>query len=98
VLILLFLFFPLLLGEVELFVDKDVIVSPVHIVPEIYFLRFYAVLRAVPNKVLGVLIIGSMLLEFFLIGVGLKGRYFPVPVLFLRSVVISFILTLVFLS
>ena len=30
-------------------------VTPAHIVPEWYFLPFYAILRAVPDKLLGVL-------------------------------------------
>jgi quinol-cytochrome oxidoreductase complex cytochrome b subunit len=29
--------------------------TPPHIVPEWYFLPFYAILRAIPNKVLGVI-------------------------------------------
>jgi ubiquinol-cytochrome c reductase cytochrome b subunit len=42
------------LGDPEMFIEADPIISPVHIVPEWYFLFAYAILRAIPNKVLGV--------------------------------------------
>lgn len=42
-------------------------VTPAHIVPEWYLLPFYAILRAVPNKLLGVLaMFGSILVLFLL--------------------------------
>ena len=41
--------------------------TPEHIVPEWYFLPFYAVLRAIPNKLLGVLgLFGGVAILFFL--------------------------------
>jgi len=40
----------------------DPLVTPAHIVPEWYFLPFYAVLRSVPNKLLGVVaMLGAIL-------------------------------------
>jgi ubiquinol-cytochrome c reductase cytochrome b/c1 subunit len=42
-------------------------VTPAHIVPEWYFLPFYAVLRAVPNKLGGVALMGGALLILFVL-------------------------------
>jgi ubiquinol-cytochrome c reductase cytochrome b subunit len=42
-------------------------VTPAHIVPEWYFLPYYAILRAIPDKLLGVLaMFGSLLILFVL--------------------------------
>jgi quinol-cytochrome oxidoreductase complex cytochrome b subunit len=42
-------------------------VTPAHIVPEWYFLPFYAILRSIPNKLCGVLaMFGALILLFFL--------------------------------
>jgi len=46
---------PFVLGDGEIFVKANFLVSPRHIVPEWYFLFAYAILRAIPDKVLGVL-------------------------------------------
>ncbi|MDF3075887.1 MAG: cytochrome b, partial [Alphaproteobacteria bacterium] len=40
---------------VDNYVPANPLVTPEHIVPEWYFLPFYAILRAVPDKLLGVL-------------------------------------------
>lgn len=58
-------FFPFLLGDPEIFIEADPIISPVHIVPEWYFLFAYAILRAIPNKVFGVFILLSRILIFY---------------------------------
>lgn len=47
--------FPFTLGDREIFVEANRLVRPVHIVPEWYFLFAYAILRAIPNKLIGVL-------------------------------------------
>ena len=59
-------FFPYTLGDPEMYIEADPLSSPVHIVPEWYFLFAYAILRAIPNKVLGVLALLFSLLFFFL--------------------------------
>ena len=41
--------------------------TPAHIVPEWYFLPFYAILRSIPDKLGGVAAMGSALLILFLI-------------------------------
>jgi ubiquinol-cytochrome c reductase cytochrome b subunit len=64
---------PNLLGDPENYVPANPLVTPPHIVPEWYFLPFYAILRSVPNilfipaKLAGVLaMFGSIILLFFL--------------------------------
>jgi quinol-cytochrome oxidoreductase complex cytochrome b subunit len=52
----LFLFFmPNVLGHPDNYIPANPLVTPAHIVPEWYFLPFYAILRAVPDKLFGVL-------------------------------------------
>jgi quinol-cytochrome oxidoreductase complex cytochrome b subunit len=43
------------MGHVDNYVPANPLVTPAHIVPEWYLLPYYAMLRAVPNKLLGVL-------------------------------------------
>ena len=51
-----FVFFvPNLLGHPDNYVPADPLSTPAHIVPEWYLSPFYAILRAVPDKLLGVL-------------------------------------------
>jgi ubiquinol-cytochrome c reductase cytochrome b/c1 subunit len=44
------------LGHADNYVEANPLVTPPHIVPEWYFLPFYAILRAVPSKLGGVLL------------------------------------------
>jgi quinol-cytochrome oxidoreductase complex cytochrome b subunit len=53
------------LAHVENYVPANPLQTPAHIVPEWYFLPFYAMLRSVPNKLLGVLtMFGAIALLF----------------------------------
>lgn len=62
------LLFPWLLGDTENFIEANALVTPVHIQPEWYFLFAYAILRAIPNKLGGVLaLFRSVLILYFLI-------------------------------
>lgn len=70
------LLYPYSLGEVELFEDSNPMVSPVHIVPEWYFLGIYAILRRVPSKVVGVGLIIKSIRVLFLYP--LTTRYIPI--------------------
>lgn len=54
-LIFLAIFTPNLLTDPENFIPANPLVTPVHIKPEWYFLWAYAVLRAIPNKLGGVI-------------------------------------------
>ncbi|MFN3584147.1 cytochrome b [Phenylobacterium sp.] len=46
---------PNILGHADNYIPANPLVTPAHIVPEWYFLPFYAILRAVPDKLGGVL-------------------------------------------
>jgi len=48
-------FFPNLLGHPDNYVPANPMVTPLHIVPEWYFLPFYAILRCTENKVAGII-------------------------------------------
>ena len=41
--------------------------TPSHIVPEWYFLPFYAMLRSIPHKLAGVIVMGSAVLTLFFV-------------------------------
>ncbi|MEN2495353.1 MAG: Cytochrome b/c1 [Hyphomicrobiaceae bacterium hypho_1] len=43
------------LGHADNYIPADPLVTPAHIVPEWYFLPFYAILRAIPSKLGGVI-------------------------------------------
>ena len=60
-------FYPNSLGHPDNYIPANPMVTPAHIVPEWYFLPFYAILRAVPDKLGGVLMMfGAIVLLFFL--------------------------------
>jgi len=48
-------FYPNLLGHSDNYIPADPMVTPPSIVPEWYLLPYYAILRSIPNKLLGVL-------------------------------------------
>jgi len=52
-------FYPNLLGHPDNYIKANPMVTPPHIVPEWYFLPFYAILRSVPHKLGGVLLMGG---------------------------------------
>lgn len=60
-------FYPNLLGHPDNYIPADPLHTPAHIVPEWYFLPFYAILRSIPNKLGGVLAMFGSLLILFLI-------------------------------
>ncbi len=58
-----FMFFaPNYMGHADNYIPANPLVTPTHIVPEWYFLPFYAILRSVPDKLLGVIAMFSSLL------------------------------------
>ncbi|MBY6263187.1 cytochrome b [Azospirillum sp. 412522] len=60
-------FMPNYMGHPDNYIPANPLVTPAHIVPEWYFLPFYAMLRAIPDKLGGVLaMFGSIVLLFFL--------------------------------
>jgi len=63
-----FVFFaPNYLGHPDNYIPADPLVTPAHIVPEWYFLPFYAILRAVPDKLGGVILMAGSVLILFVI-------------------------------
>lgn len=60
-------YYPNVLSHPDNYVKANPYSTPKHIVPEWYFLPFYAILRSVPNKLLGILaMFGSILILFIL--------------------------------
>ena len=60
-------FAPNFLGHPDNYIPADPLVTPPHIVPEWYFLPFYAILRAVPDKLLGVLMMFAAVSVLFIL-------------------------------
>lgn len=61
-----FVFFsPDFFGEPDNYIQADPLVTPPHIVPEWYFLPFYAILRSIPDKLFGVLAMFSAIAVLF---------------------------------
>jgi ubiquinol-cytochrome c reductase cytochrome b/c1 subunit len=63
-----FIFYmPNFLGDAENYIQANPGVTPAHIVPEWYYLPFYAILRSIPNKLGGVVgMFGAILVLAFL--------------------------------
>jgi len=59
-------YFPNSLGDPDNYLEADPYGTPAHIVPEWYFLPFYAILRVIPNKVGGILTMGGAIAIIFL--------------------------------
>ena len=60
-------YIPNYLGHADNYIPANPAVTPAHIVPEWYYLPFYAILRAIPDKLLGVLaLFGSIIILAFL--------------------------------
>lgn len=64
--VILILFFPFKLRDPLIFEEVNELISPIHIIPEWYFTWVYAILRAVTNKILGIIIILIRILIFFI--------------------------------
>jgi ubiquinol-cytochrome c reductase cytochrome b subunit len=55
---------PNILGHADNYIEANPLVTPAHIVPEWYLLPFYAILRSIPDKLLGVV---AMLSAIFIL-------------------------------
>lgn len=79
---LFFVFFaPNFFGHPDNYIPANPDQTPAHIVPEWYFLPFYAILRSVPNKLLGVILLVAaivimLLFPFFLKNSALRSTTF----------------------
>jgi ubiquinol-cytochrome c reductase cytochrome b/c1 subunit len=60
-------YLPNFMGHADNYIPANPAVTPTHIVPEWYYLPFYAILRAIPNKLMGVTaLLGSIVILAFL--------------------------------
>ena len=92
-------FFPNMLGHPDNYIPANPLVTPAHIVPEWYFLPFYAILRAVPDKLGGVLLMfGSIAVLFVLPWLDTSPvrsmRFRPLARIFLFTWLVSFFVLL----
>ena len=58
---------PNYLGHADNYIEANPLQTPPHIVPEWYFLPYYAILRAIPNKLLGVIAMFGSIAVLFLV-------------------------------
>jgi quinol-cytochrome oxidoreductase complex cytochrome b subunit len=60
-------YFPNVLNHPDNYIPADPLQTPAHVVPEWYFLPYYAILRSIPHKVGGILaMVGAILVLFLL--------------------------------
>lgn len=90
-------FYPNLLGHSDNYIPADPLVTPHHITPEFYLLPFYAILRSIPNKTLGVLgLVFAILILFILpyahLGLINTCKFRPLYKIFLYLLFIDFLL------
>ena len=73
-------FLPNYLGHPDNYIEASSVVTPEHIVPEWYFLPFYAILRSIPSKLFGVLAMVSSIVALVvfpsLVGHTIRSGYF----------------------
>jgi len=60
-------YYPNTLGHPDNYIPANPMKTPLHIVPEWYFLPFYAILRSIPNKIGGVIAMFGSLLVLLII-------------------------------
>jgi len=60
-------YYPNALGHADNYIPANPLVTPAHIVPEWYFLPFYAILRSIPDKLGGVIAMVSAILVLLLL-------------------------------
>lgn len=90
-------FEPNYLGHPDNYREADPLVTPSHIVPEWYLLPFYAILRSIPNKLLGVLAMLAAIVSLFLLPIVDRsrvssGRFRPVFKFFFWYFIANFII------
>lgn len=90
-------YYPNLLGHSDNYIPANPMQTPASIVPEWYLLPFYAILRSIPNKLLGVIaMFGSLLILLILPYVDLsriRGNQFrPAMKLFFWFFVVNFVI------
>ncbi len=61
------LYFPNVLNHPDNYIPADPLQTPAHVVPEWYFLPFYAILRSIPHKAGGIIAMGAAILILLVI-------------------------------
>lgn len=92
---------PNLLNHPDNFNPANPMVTPTHIVPEWYFLPFYAVLRSIPSKVYGFITMAAFLGVFFVLPLFIRFRareHFWMAKLFSRYVFLKTISVVIILG
>lgn len=93
------LLFPYLLNDHNNFIIANPIITPNHIQPEWYFLFSYSILRAIPNKLGGVIALLSSILILLIIPIlnnkkFLRNKFYPInKIIFWIFIITFFILT-----
>jgi len=68
VILAVFIFYmPNIMGHPDNYIEANPMVTPAHIVPEWYYLPFYTILKAVPDKLFGVIAMFASILIFFVL-------------------------------
>lgn len=81
-------YYPNTLGHFDNYIEANPFVTPTHIVPEWYFLPFYAILRSIPDKLGGVVCMVVAILILLLLPVLDRSRLFVSPAMsFVSNVV-----------
>lgn len=96
-LIIISFFLPNLFNHPDNSIPANPLVTPNHIIPEPYLLYYYMALRAIPNKILGVLTLLSIILILFLLpylhkGLIITSKFRPFYKFFLFLFFFNFIL------
>ena len=93
-------FMPNVLGDSDNYIMANPMQTPAAIVPEWYLLPFYAILRSIPNKLLGVIAMFSAILAIMLLPLLYLGRsrglqFKPLSKFFFFAFVASFLMLMV---
>jgi len=94
-------FVPNLLGHPDNYILANQLVTPTHIVPEWYFLPLYAILRSVPDKLMGIIalvfaFIGLFSLPFIFGMLNIIRSFFYKP--YMKVIVLIFVVNSFFLG
>jgi quinol-cytochrome oxidoreductase complex cytochrome b subunit len=87
--------YPNLLGHSDNYIPANPMSTPASIVPEWYLLPFYAILRSIPNKLLGVIAMFAALLIYLILPIAdtsrIRGNQFrPISKFFFWMLVVVF--------
>jgi len=90
-------FFPNVLGYSDNYIFANPMVTPTHIVPDWYFLPFYAILRSIPDKLLGVIFMVLSIILLLILPLFLKSEVKSLNFRFLSRLVFWLFVSVCFL-